>query len=367
MEGALAIVKAMSDRPTALLCTSNGVGLGHLSRMMAVGRALSDVFEPVIFTLSAAVSIPVSEGFRTEYLRSYDYSQLKQRHWNTLLEQRLEHLVEMYEPAVIMFDGTHPYAGLCRTLDRHPEIHRTWQRRGMWREGQGGASLTRSVHFDEVIEPGDYAAAYDTGLTAAISEGVTRFSPIRYGRNPLDRATARRDLGLDPDQTIALVQLGAGQINDVNSLVRSVADRLVGAGVGVVVAASVLSRAPDIHVDGVHVVQRYPISDYFSAFDMGFFAGGYNSFHEALSLCLPSVFVPNLDTKLDDQGARTRFADEHGLGLNWEGDDRDALEAQVERIVDGNVRARLHEAMADLPAATGGVEVAAHLVERCGG
>ncbi|SVE01057.1 uncharacterized protein METZ01_LOCUS453911, partial [marine metagenome] len=26
------------DRPVALLCTSNGVGLGHLTRQMAVGR-----------------------------------------------------------------------------------------------------------------------------------------------------------------------------------------------------------------------------------------------------------------------------------------------------------------------------------------
>lgn len=358
---------AMSDRPTALLCTSNGVGLGHLSRAMAIGSQMRESLEPVIFTLSAAVSIPVAEGFRTEYLRSYDYSALGQRDWNLLLEQRIEHLIDIYHPSVLVYDGTHPYAGMCRALDRHPEIHRAWLRRGMWKVGRGEVAMTRVRHFDEVLEPGDYAVAYDQGLTASVSEGVTRFSPIRYGSSPMARDEARAVLGLDPDRPLALIQLGAGAINDVGSLVRSVVGQLIDAGIGVVVAASVLSRAPEIDVPGVAVVQRYPISDCFGAFDLGFFAGGYNSFHEALSLGLPSVFAPNLATRMDDQSARTRYAHDHGLSLDWADNEQDSLAALTDRIIDADFRAELRAAMGGLPPASGGAEVAAHLIERHAG
>jgi UDP:flavonoid glycosyltransferase YjiC (YdhE family) len=356
----------VSSKPVALLCTSNGVGLGHLSRVMAVGQHLREDFEVVIFTLSAAVSIPVAQGFWTEYLRSHEYSEFDGRQWNSLLEQRLEHLHEIYQPSLLLFDGTHPYAGLCRFLDRHPDLRRAWERRGMWRAGEGEQALVRAQHFDLIVEPGDYAAAYDEGPTASLTDRVERFAPIRYGAVSLTRHDARAELGLDDDATIALVQLGAGQINDVNSLVRHVVDRLVAAGVHIVVAASVLATKPDIDFPGVSVVQKYPISDYFGAFDMGFFAGGYNSFHEALSLQLPSVFVPNLHTKLDDQAARTRFAHDHSLGFDWSDGQAGTLDTLVSRILDTAERDQLHAAMAALQPATGGHEVARRLAVLAG-
>lgn len=351
----------MSERPTVLLCTSNGVGLGHLSRMMAVAQHLTDSCEVVIFTLSAGVSIPVAQGFRTEYLRSHEFSEFDGREWNRLLERRLDHLFEQYRPSVLMYDGTHPYAGLCRFLDRHPDIAKYWQRRGMWRPGLGEAAILRSVHFDGVIEPGDYAAEYDTGLTSEHRDGVEAVSPMRYVSSPMDRAAGRRELGLDPDRDAAIVQLGAGRINDVNSLIRPVVDHLVGAGVQVVIAASVLAQRPDVVHEGVTVVQRYPISDYFDAFDFGYFAGGYNSFHEALSCCLPSVFAPNLSTRLDAQDNRTRFADDRGLGLEWRDQLAPSLVGLTERLLDPDQRREMRERLGGLPPASGGSEVADRL------
>jgi UDP-N-acetylglucosamine--N-acetylmuramyl-(pentapeptide) pyrophosphoryl-undecaprenol N-acetylglucosamine transferase len=199
------------------------------------------------------------------------------------------------------------------------------------------------------------------GATATVNDGAVSVGPIRYGDAPFDRAEARAALGIEGGGLAALLQLGAGQINDVNSLIRHAVDHLTAAGVTVVVAASVLAAAPEIHVEGVRVVQEYPISDYFAAFDMGFFAGGYNSYHEALSLGLPSVFVPNTSTKLDDQAARTRFAAEHGLALDWHDSERSTLDALVERILDPDERAAMRSAMQELPPADGAAGAAALL------
>ncbi len=348
----------MTAKPTVLMCTSNGVGLGHLSRVMAVARHLERNADVVIFTLSAAVSIPVAQGFRTEYLRSREYSEFDGPVWNQLYERRLEHLHDTYQPAAVLFDGTHPYAGLCRYLDHHDDVVGLWERRGMWRAGAGGAALDRSRHFDLIVEPGDYAREYDEGLTMSADDGAEQFAPIRFGAAPLDRVAARAELGLEPDATVALLQLGAGAINDVGSLIRHAVEVLTSNDVHVVVAASVLAQRPEIDLDRVSVVQKYPISDYFDAFDLGFFAGGYNSFHEALSLGLPSVFVPNLNTKIDDQAARTRFAHDRGIGLDWPDGERSTLDALIARVLDPDERDGFRRAMDDLPRADGGVELA---------
>ena len=280
----------------------------------------------------------------------------------------MNHLHATYSPSLVSFDGTHPYAGLSRYLHRHPDVVRAWVRRGMWRAGQGAEAIARARYFDLIVEPGDYAHDYDEGITSTITSGVHRVPPIRYGRRQLSRDEARAELELpvDPDVPVALVQLGAGQINEVGSMIRHAVELLGAAGVHVVVAASVLAATPQIDLPGVSVVQRYPISDYFDAFDLGFFAGGYNSFHEALALGLPAAFVPNLDTKLDDQAARTRFAHDRGYGLDWSDGRRSTLDGLVARLLDPAERAAMRAKMSELPPADGGAEAAALLRDAVG-
>ena len=354
----------MPAKPTVMLCTSNGTGLGHLARVMSVGEQLRSDVDVVIFTLSAAVSVAVDQGFRTEYLRSREYSGLSGTQWNSLLAQRLEHLIAVYGPSVILFDGTHPYIGLCRVLDRHDEIASVWQRRGMWRRGLGDEAIVRSRHFDVIVEPGDYAAAADRGLTANVTASIERVPPMRYGPPPMTRTQARKELGLDPTRPTALVQLGAGQINDVGSMTSKVCTALLAEGSSdVVLAASVLSNAVEPDDDRVRVVRHFPISTYLDAFDYGFFAAGYNSFHEALSMGLPAVFVPNVHTKLDDQSARSVFAVDNDLALAWDGVTDTDLDVVVEQITSADVRARLRRGMGDLGPA-GGARAAADVVRR---
>ena len=331
---------------------------------MSLGEQLRSEVDVVIFTMSAAVSVAVDQGFRTEYLRSREYSGLSVSEWNSLLAQRLEHLIGAYDPAMILFDGTHPYLGLCRVLDRHDKIASIWQRRGMWQEGLGDEAIVRSRHFDVVVEPGDYAAAADRGLTASATGRIERVPPMRYGPAPLPRAEARAALGLDPDRPAALVQLGAGQINDVGSMTSKVCAKLLAEGSSaVVLAASVLSNAVDPDDDRVHVVQRFPISTFLDAFDYGFFASGYNSFHEALSLRLPAVFVPNVHTKLDDQAARSRYAADQGLAFSWDGVTDADLDHVVGQVTSAEIRDRMRERMAALPDADGAA-AAADVVRR---
>ena len=62
----------MESSPTArvLFMTSNGTGLGHLTRSMAIARRLDAGIEPAFFTLSAAAPVVRGQGFRVEYMGS---------------------------------------------------------------------------------------------------------------------------------------------------------------------------------------------------------------------------------------------------------------------------------------------------------
>jgi UDP:flavonoid glycosyltransferase YjiC (YdhE family) len=351
------------ERPCVLLCTANGVGLGHLSRMMAVGRALEHDVDVVIFTLSQAAQIPVDQGFHTEFLRSSEYGNVDGTEWNDFYAARLSGLIDFYRPTTVVFDGPHPYSGLCKTIVERPDIHWVWSRRGMWKRDIGHTAISRARLFSLIIEPGEYAESYDEGLTASRRHEVLPVGPVTFGSREtvIDGAAARAELGLDPDRPAALVQLGAGQINDVASLSGQVVDALRRHDIQIAVAESVLVRDPVTLPSDVIRVRRYPLAWYTDAFDLSFMASGYNSFHEALALELPTLFIPNTHTKMDDQSARARFAVEHGVALAWSDTGGEPLDAAVERLADASERARLRAAMRTLPVADGAEGAAATL------
>ncbi len=355
-------------RQCVLLCTSNGAGLGHVTRMMAVAEQLGPDIDVVLFTLSAAVAIPVEAGLRVEHLVSADHLDVTTNEWQELLEDRAENLLNRYQPSVVVFDGVHPYRGLTNALGRRRlrgRPHRIWMRRAMWKPGVGDDTVRLAEHFDEVIEPGEYAASFDHGATSTITSGVRRIAPICYvgPGNRLGRHAACDELGLDAGDVNVMVQLGAGTINDLDSTLGSLVSELLRVEVQPCLARSVLSAPADDPGSHVAVVRRFPISRYFAAFDFAAIATGYNSFHEALSVGLPSILVPNLATRTDDQDARSRWADQHGLGIRWDGADPHTLRRAATTLADPDQRHQIRSRLEALPPATGSHD-AARLIEQ---
>ncbi|WP_298329699.1 glycosyltransferase [Haloactinopolyspora sp.] len=302
---------AAAKTPTALFISSNGAGMGHLTRLLAYAERVRPDLAAHFFSLSQAVPVVAGFGHTYEYLPSATAAGLEPRRWHAYFADRVTKTLERVEPSVVVFDGTWPYDGIVAIREAHPEIPWVWSRRGLWRAGKNHSQLKKTSWFDFVIEPGDFAAAADRGVTAQAS--AHRVGPVTLlDREDLqDRTQARLALGLDPTARLALVSLGAGNINDTSG------------DVGAVVAAlreldvEVCVTRPEIAVDGgrlddVHVVRAYPLSRHYHAFDLAISATGYNSFHELLRFGVPSLFVPNSSTALDDQEARARFAAEQG-------------------------------------------------------
>lgn len=331
-----------AQRNLVLFVTSNGTGLGHLTRGMAIARRLDHRVEAAFFTLSAAAPVVRAQGFRVDHMGSYDTpgagSHLE---WSRRLEARIAALVSEIRPAVLVFDGAHPYPALIRALRSVPELVTIWSRRPMWRRGRGRAILALAPAFDLVIEPGELAADEDPGLTVARREEAVRLDPIVLCDEAelLPREEAERALGLEPGRVNALVALGQGP--EVDAAVGRCLARLAPQR-EVQVAALESSISSRLAVpDGVVVLRDvYPVSRYYRAFDLAISAAGYNAFHELIRFAVPTVFVP-MPRELDDQAARARYADDAGLAVACEGPGSERLEELIDRVLDPATRGRI--------------------------
>lgn len=343
-----------------LFITSNGAGMGHLTRLLAIARESRASLSPVFLTLSQGAPVVGRAGYPFEYVPSNGAMGIEAPRWNEYFITRLRAAMTRFEPAAVVFDGTVPYAGLTSAL-ADSAVLRVWIRRAMWKQGSPIAALRRAAHFDTVIEPGEYARDYDAGPTRDLTN-ATVVGPVTILRDgeALTREEARTSLGIAPDERAALVTLGAGHINAIDSVQQQTiaAIRALPGDWGIYVTRPPIAASSRLR--DVHTVTAYPLARLAKAFDFAVSASGYNSYHELLSLGIPTLWVPNESTAIDDQVARARFAADQGLGL-WSGQDGARIDQGIRSLSDREVRTSMTARMAELPSADGAHAIA-HLL-----
>jgi UDP:flavonoid glycosyltransferase YjiC (YdhE family) len=346
-----------------LLSTANGAGLGHLTRVMAGGRRLPDSVLPVVATQSLGAGIVLHQDFPLEYVVSWKTSGFPSDRWTAYLEQRYEHLLDVYRPDVVVYDGVVPYRGMTAAMARSP-AQKVWLRRGLWRQGVGRQHLALGEVFDHVVEPGDVAQSADVGVTAGELGRTIALPPVTYLDEDelLEPAAAQRVVCGREDDRLVLMSLGAGNINDTTSLTATVTHDLLRRGFTPVVTVSPIGTPPVGLPDGVRMIQEFPVSRLLRGFAFAVIAAGYNSVHEAVLAGTPSLVVPNLQTGLDDQLMRAAYLEERGaavmatdlaavpaaLDVLEHGPAREAMRAALERLRRPNGAAALAGLVAGL-------------------
>ena len=301
---------------SVLLVTSNGWGLGHLVRQLAIANQLPREVRCTILTLSQAASVAARPNL--EYAPSYTQPWLAKGEWHGgYLRDRIVALAQEVEAEVIAFDGVVPYLGLRDAFTELP-AERVWIRRGLWSQKASRAPLRSSSWFDLILEPSDVADAFDVGPTAnrhdALKVGViTEANPnTAFGRE----AAARR-LGLDPWRPTVLVNVGSSAIGDLGAL-EEVA--VAHPEWQFVTTRDELGRSRSL--SNVHVLAGiFPLHPYLRAIDLAVSSVGYNAAHEFIGMEVPTIWVP-APTTTDDQFARARAIE--SLGAGWAVTDRSA-------------------------------------------
>jgi hypothetical protein len=319
--------RAPSFRPPACqrrrvaFVSSNGVGLGHLTRLLSIARRLPVDIDPIFITMSQAYGLVEQFGYSVEYIPFHTQSERSSnRDWNDWFRVQFDQLMDYYDVAGVVFDGGAPYAGLVEAVSGRGDVFSVWIRRGMWRAQQFNEPLIRrQKFFDLIIEPRDIADIKDEGMTAPHRGRVAQVDPIRLldDHDLLTREDAAAELGLDPDRPAVLVQLGSGATRDIVAITSEVIAACAAVDeLQIVLIEWSIGMVSFDSWPGVKVLKGFPTSRYLRAFDFTIAAAGYNSYNEIISFGLPSIFIANNAPMMDDQGGRAAFAEEQGASFS---------------------------------------------------
>jgi UDP-N-acetylglucosamine:LPS N-acetylglucosamine transferase len=359
---------SQAQKPTIILATSNGVGMGHLARASAIALELKEIANPIIVSMAGGVAeVPSFVGVRCEYIPGRDRGWMPRKLWDAYLRDRLLALIEETDAQVLSFDGVVPYPGVIAAKLRKSDLALVWVRRGLWqRKPQGLALGLQSMMMDAIIEPGDFARVYDHGPTKDRKDAVVTSAVSLYQKaTALDRDEARKALGLDLNRPAVLVQLGTGD-SDVNEKMTAALKGLIGwKDLQVVLTKKPIDvNGNSLVPDGLEIkqVRYFPLAKVLHAFDAAICATGYNGVHELLPALVPTVFVSNI-RGTDDQEARAQWCHDLGYALRADQADLTNITETVKLLQDPEERARLHRMCKKLPEANGAKEAAQILYE----
>ena len=352
------------QRPV-MFVASNGVGVGHVSRLLAIARRM-DARTPLLFATQAQ-AVPAIEqlGYLAEYMPSASYVGGDFAHWDSWFRHDLETLVDAYDPALVVYDGNNPSHCLMQAVAARRDCGLAWIRRGMWGP-LNSPFMDNARWFDLIIEPGELEGQADEGITAQRRDEAVLVPPIRLldSDELFPRAEAARRLGLDPARPSVLIQLGAGYNRDVVTLVDALITELQQVDkLQICVAEWLNGTQPLSYWPDVSYLRGYPLSQYFKAFDFSISAAGYNTFHEIVNFDLPTIFVPNRHPSMDDQAGRSTHAQARQAAFELDESDLGDLPDLVNLLMDGKARSFLQSNSATLHQSNGAADAARLLTE----
>lgn len=329
-------MEIFEPKECAVFFPTNGVGFGHFTRLFAVAKQMRkknpDV-EIIFFTPMPTLHIPYSENFPTYHLSGrHKHLDMDSRTWNMLVEEMLSLVIEVHKPKWFVFDGAYPYRGMLNAIQNKPTTKKIWVRRGTFKKGSS-VPVDSFDFFNLIIHPKESEESQDFDkLHSTETKTVSPISIIDK-KTMLSRENVRNRFGVPLNSRVFYVQLGAGQINQINSEIRIVVDTILeDDDAYVVLGESLLGERISLNLERLRIIRDYPNSIYFNGFDYSVQAGGYNSFHEMRIMQIPTLFLPNLETGMDDQLARCMVAEKEGWGIVEKKRTKAAIKTALQKI-----------------------------------
>jgi len=159
----------------------------------------------------------------------------------------------------------------------------------------------------------------------------------------LSREAARAELGLPPEEPMALLCAGADGRNVVSPRLWPVAEAVLDHGWSVAFTEVFAGNGSPLP-DAVFRISAHPLRRYLRAFDVAVAAPGYTLTQELVAARLPSLLMPSREN--EGQAARAAAARERGLALAIHEFAEAPLTAALTQLRDEAVQARLKDACA---------------------
>ena len=359
----------VNQRRSIVMFPTNGVGFGHFTRLLAIAKRMKSKdpeLEIVFFSTMSTMHLLKEHdiiGYRIPGRKEYQDSSTST--WNVILEETLSLVFAAHRPNLFVFDGAFPYRGMLNTIKNKSNLTKVWVRRGTFKKNATNIPSDSLKHFNHIVRPKDSVQS-DVSKEVLYDVEVSHCEPIVF-LNPEElytRQEARHRLGIGENMFVVYIQLGAGNINSIGSIVDHCVSYLTAKkNIHVVIGESMIGSRLLVEGERIQILRDYPNSIYFNGFDCSIIAGGYNSYHEVVHHQLPSICIPNTKTGMDDQLARANAAASCDAMIVLSETSPNSLEEALDEILDPLRRDQFVSSMKNLTLPNGADEVADFFIE----
>lgn len=316
----------------------NGVGLGHITRMMALAAALKSQrnTEVTFWCFSRAAEILQAAGYPIVLRQTAAHLKAHPPDWRAFETQEFALLLQTLKPDIVAYDGAmiDPFVFDALRMPGCGKSAFLWVRRGMLAPDSDPLFMENEQFCDLILEPGDLAVAVDQGPTRTRKADKRGFCRS-YETKPVSLAVgmpaytpreAKKRMALGRGKH-CLVSLG-GAFGDWDALESALVSQAQKHKIKLIWAQSPLAAPPQSQ--GTLVRRLFPLSRYLPGIDGVVTATGYNSFHELmLTYDKPVLFAPTNHIRMDDQVARANYAAQQGWASVVRADLPDESEHQI--------------------------------------
>lgn len=299
-----------------LFMATNGAGLGHLTRSLAIARRIKKKFpeeDVIMLSTSPAMHLVKQEGILGYHLPSIDLynGKIRSSQWNEQLSIHLKLILNQHNPQMIVFDGAFPYTGILSGV-KNRSIKKIWVRREINQRHPNFEKLKeKEQHFNYIIIPSELG---DDPIKENSGKYFHSHPVIFLDRKELlSRQQVRQMFHIPKNDKVIYIQLGAGAINDIQTPVNFIIDTLKKLDhVFIILGESPIGDRFNVLGKNITTLRDYPNSRFFNGVDLAISASGYNSTAELMYFGVPTLFLPNSNTKADDQMKRAQNAVQFG-------------------------------------------------------
>jgi len=341
--------------PRVLFYTVNGLGLGHVTRLLAIARKLRGLLpdaEILFFTSSEAEDVVFREGFAAVKVPSKTLrarASIRPTTYARLLHTVTLNVIAAFHPHVLVVD-TFPAGAMQELL---PVLR--WDCRKVFiyrvqRPEVAQSTLMQSslALYDRIVVPhvsGEVSIPMPEQADAVWTGPIL----IRDRTEAMTREAARELLGLPKSGHVLYIAFGGGGDPAMDAALERTVQALHDCGTLLAVARAPLHRGEIPRLEHVVPVVHYPMAEALPAFDAAISAAGYNSAMELMHFGIPCALVP-FPRQVDDQAERARALERAGAALCVEELGTDALQEACRKLLDPDTAARMSEtAQAQVP------------------
>jgi UDP:flavonoid glycosyltransferase YjiC (YdhE family) len=352
------------------------MGLGHLTRLMAIGRwlrrllnALDLTCHPFFLSCSDADFLLARQGFPSFKLPSRTAlrnADIRDQQAVELIRAYAEAALERVKPDILLADTfpTGTYDELLPILGREDlcKVFIFREQRSEYASRMPYDKLLSS--FDLMLVPhaeGSFEIPFEIPETLS----VVWTDCIIFGERHelLSKEKVRSALGLPRNKTMVYAAAGGGGDRQTGHTLELIADTVAAfPELHLVAGAGPLFSGSPLHRDNLTWTNHYPISRFFGAFDFAISSSGYNTVHELQHFGLPAILFSQ-ERGADDQLARALEVEERGAAIALPQLSRETLAEAIERMLDPAFRRTMSETAQSLVAGNGARTAAQAIID----